>query len=333
MSKEHWDISTSPTRGRPRSASERLRVLLVVMGPGLVVMAADNDAGSVSTFAQAGQNYGLRWTWVILLLAVALYVVQEMVGRLGAVTGAGHARLIFERFGPLWGGFALGDLLLLNVLLLVTEFIGLQFGLGYFGVNRFIAVPFGGLALIGVTATGSFRRWERAMFVLVAISFVIAPLLIVAHLHNGHQAPIGVREPSMAGFPMLFGLALVGTTVAPWQLFFQQSSVVDKRIATRWIPYERAETGTGVVLFALGAIAIIAACAEAFGRTALHGSFVDAGAVANGLRATTGPWGGRVVRDGPDRRVDSRGGRRDTGHRVRGGRLHRGAPLPAPGME
>ena len=171
------------------------------------------------------------------------------------------------------------------------------------------------------------------MFVLVAISFVIAPLLVVAHLHNGHQAAVEVREPSMAGFPMLFGLALVGTTVAPWQLFFQQSSVVDKRIATRWIPYERAETGTGVVLFVLGAIAIIAACAEAFGRTALHGSFVDAGTVADGLRATTGPWGGRVVRDGPDRRVDSRGGRRDTGHRVRSGRLHRVAPLPAPGME
>ena len=105
------------------------------MGPGLIVMVGDNDAGGVSTYAQSGQNYGYSLLWVLLLLIPVLLVNQEMVVRLGAVTGVGHARLIIERFGRFWGSFSVGDLFLLNFLTIVTEFIGVSLALRYFGVT------------------------------------------------------------------------------------------------------------------------------------------------------------------------------------------------------
>src|SRR5262249_27611953 len=143
--------------GPRRSLARRVRTLLAIMGPGLLVMAADNDAGSISVYGQAGQDYGLSLLWLLLLLAPVLFGNQEMVARLGAVTGAGHARLIFERFGRRWGAFALGDLLALSLLSVVTEFIGVDLALGYFGISRYISVPVAAVALVAVTASGSFR--------------------------------------------------------------------------------------------------------------------------------------------------------------------------------
>ncbi len=112
----------------------RLRTLMVITGPGLIVMVGDNDAGGVATYAQAGQNYGMKLLWTLALLIPVLYVNQEMVLRLGAVTRVGHARLIFERFGKFWGAFSVGDLLILNALTIVTEFIGVALALGFFGL-------------------------------------------------------------------------------------------------------------------------------------------------------------------------------------------------------
>src|SRR5215471_16108411 len=112
-----------------------LLALLVIMGPGLITMVGDNDAGGVATYAQAGQNYGTTLLWTLLLLIPVLIVNQEMVVRLGAVTGVGHARLIFERFGKFWGMFSVGDLFLLNFLTIITEFIGFAMALQYFGVS------------------------------------------------------------------------------------------------------------------------------------------------------------------------------------------------------
>ena len=155
--------------------------LLAIMGPGLIVMVGDNDAGGVSTYAQAGQNYGTSLLWVLLLLMPVLIVNQEMVIRLGAVTGVGHARLIFERFGRFWGAFSVGDLFMLNFLTIVTEFIGVSLALGYFGVSRYLAVPIAAVALIAITSTGSFRSWERFMYVFVVANFLVIPLLVLAH--------------------------------------------------------------------------------------------------------------------------------------------------------
>jgi Mn2+/Fe2+ NRAMP family transporter len=124
-----------------RSWSARLMTLFAIMGPGLIVMVGDNDAGGVATYSQAGQNYGLSLLWVLPLLIPVLVVNQEMVVRLGAVTGVGHARLINERFGKFWGAFSVGDLFILNFLTIATEFIGVSLALNYFGVNKYWSVP------------------------------------------------------------------------------------------------------------------------------------------------------------------------------------------------
>src|SRR5213080_912427 len=131
-----------------RTWRRRLLTLLAIVGPGLIVMVGDNDAGGVSTYAQAGQDFGYSLLWTLLLLIPVLIVNQEMVVRLGAVTGVGHARLINEGFGRFWGWFSVGDLFLLNFLTIVTEFIGVSLALSYFGVSSYISVPAAAAILI-----------------------------------------------------------------------------------------------------------------------------------------------------------------------------------------
>ena len=284
----------SQDTGPRHSLRGRAATLLAVMGPGVVVLAADNDAGGISTYAQVGEDYGLRFLWLLAVLAGVLLVNQEMVARLGAVTGAGHARLIYERFGRRWGAFALGDLLAVNFLVIVTEFTGIGFGLGYFGVSRYLSVPAAALALIALPAGGSFRRWERAVYLLVAASLAAVPaaVLVLAH-HPGPLPALAAPRRAPSGGAALMVTAMIGTTVAPWQLFFQQSNVVDKRITARWLRYERADTAVGTLLFALGAVAVLAACALAFSGTSWHGAYTDAGAVAAGLGRRSG-WAGSL---------------------------------------
>jgi Mn2+/Fe2+ NRAMP family transporter len=284
----------SADTGPRRTLRRRALTLLAVMGPGVVVLVADNDAGGIATYAQAGQDYGLRFLWLLVVLAGALFVNQEMVGRLGAVTGAGHARLIYERFGRRWGAFALCDLLVVNFLVIVTEFTGVAFGLGYFGVSRYAAVPLAALFLIALPVTGSFRRWERAMWLLVAVSLAAMPLMVLARGTRVTTAITAAPHHGQAGATVLVIVALIGTTVAPWQLFFQQSNVVDKRITARWLRYERADTAIGTLLFACGAVAVLTACALAFSGGPLHGAYVDAGTVAASLRRAAGPWAGAL---------------------------------------
>src|ERR1700716_1876132 len=173
---------------RPRTMKTRLATLLAIIGPGLIVMVGDNDAGGVATYAQAGQNYGYSLLWVLLLLIPVLIVNQEMVVRLGAVTGIGHARLINERFGRGWGWFSVGDLFLMNFLTIVTEFIGISLAADYIGISKYIVVPTAAVALIAIMATGSFRRWERAMFVFIAVTLLQIPMLLMSHPQWAHAA-------------------------------------------------------------------------------------------------------------------------------------------------
>jgi len=265
----------------------RLMTLLAILGPGIIVMVGDNDAGGVATYAQAGQNYGYSLLWTLLLLIPVLIVNQEMVVRLGAVTGVGHARLITERFGRFWGFFSVGDLFVLNFLTITTEFGGIKLSAEYFGLDHRIAVPLAALILIGITITGNFRRWERAMFVFLGISLVVFPLIILAHPGPG-SAIKGFLVPGIEGgvtsSSILLIIAIVGTTVAPWQLFFQQSNVIDKRITPRWFAYEKADTIIGSVVVVIGAAAIMMTTAATFLGTSDFGRFTDALSVAQGLR-------------------------------------------------
>jgi len=281
--------------GARRSWRARALALLAIVGPGLIVMVGDNDAGGVATYSQAGQNYGTSLLWVLLLLIPVLIVNQEMVVRLGAVTGVGHARLINERFGRFWGWFSVGDLFVLNFLTIVTEFIGVSLALSYFGISAFVSVPIAAVLLVAITASGSFRSWERVMFVFVFANLLAIPLFFMSHPKIGPVAH-DFFVPSIAGgansTSVLLIIAIVGTTVAPWQLFFQQSNVIDKRITPRWINYERLDTWIGAIVVVIGAGALIAVSAFAFKGTPFYGHFTNALGTANGLKLQLGSVGG-----------------------------------------
>jgi NRAMP (natural resistance-associated macrophage protein)-like metal ion transporter len=281
--------------GERHGLRSRAMALLAIMGPGLIVMVGDNDAGGISTYSQAGQNYGTSLLWVLLLLIPVLIVNQEMVIRLGAVTGVGHARLIFERFGKFWGAFSVGDLFILNFLTIVTEFIGVSLALGYFGISKYVAVPIAAASLIAITSTGSFRSWERFMYVFIVANFLVIPLLVLAHPKVGNIVQHSFTPGILGGAnstAVLLIIAIVGTTVAPWQLFFQQSNIIDKRITPRWINYERADTVIGAFVVVIGAGALMAITAFAFSGTPAFGHFGDAGTVASELAHYLGSTAG-----------------------------------------
>jgi len=283
--------------GPRRGGGPRRRTLAAIGGPGLIVTVGDNDAGGVSTYSQAGQTYGTSLLWTLILLIPILIVNQEMVVRLGAVTGVGQARLIIERFGRSWGWFSVADLFVLDFLTIVTEFIGVALALGYFGVSKYLAVPLAAAALVAITASGSFRRWERFMLLFVVANFLIIPLAVFSHPQAGSVLH-GLVVPGVRGgansTSVLLIIAIIGTTVTPWQLFFQQSNIVDKRITPRWINYERVDTILGSLVTILGAGALMVTCAFAFDHTPLAGHYRDSAGVAAGLGRYLGHGAGTL---------------------------------------
>ncbi|WEO92836.1 NRAMP family divalent metal transporter [Streptomyces sp. FXJ1.172] len=283
--------------GERRGLSAKLKTLLAIVGPGLIVMVGDNDAGAFATYGQAGQNYGTHLLWTLLLLVPVLYINQEMVLRLGAVTGVGHARLILERFGKFWGAFSVIDLFLLNALTLVTEFIGITLSAGYLGLPKAAAVVLAAVIIIASAFTGSFRRFERVAMTLCAASLLLVPIYFMVHPHASQMAA-GFITPNLPGGSgqlstvMLLIIGIVGTTVAPWQLFFQQSYVIDKRITPRFMRYEKADLWIGIVIVVIGAAAMMGFTAAAFSGTHGFGQFTDTAGVAQGLETKAGKLAG-----------------------------------------
>src|SRR5579883_519175 len=272
----------------PRSNwRRRLATLLAIIGPGLIVMVGDNDAGGFATYGQAGQNYGTTLLWTLALLIPVLYVNQEMVLRLGAVTGIGHARLIFERFGRFWGAFSVVDLFLLNALTIVTEFIGIALALDYLGLDKAIGVVVAAGLIMVAVSTGDFRRFERFAMLLVFASLLLVPIYVMVHPPLAAVARDFVLPQMPEGGKlsdvMLLIIGIVGTTVAPWQLFFQQSYVIDKRITPRFINYERVDLWIGIAVVVVGAAAMFGFSAAVFAGRPGFGNFTDAAGVAAGL--------------------------------------------------
>jgi len=286
---------TAPRRG----TSAVLKTLLAIVGPGLIVMVGDNDAGAFATYGQAGQNYGTKLLWTLLLLVPVLYVNQEMVLRLGAVTGVGHARLILERFGKFWGAFSVIDLFILNALTIITEFIGITLGAGYLGLPKVPSVMLAAAVVVAAAFTGSFRRFERIAIAFCAGSLLLIPVYFFSHPALPQMAHNFVL-PELPGGPgglstvMLLIIGIVGTTVAPWQLFFQQSYVIDKRITPRFMRYEKADLWIGICIVVIGAAAIMGATGTAFAHSPGFGRFTDAAGLASGLQASAGKAAGVV---------------------------------------
>jgi Mn2+/Fe2+ NRAMP family transporter len=171
----------APSGGQPVSrqvgrqkVSFRLRLshFLMVAGPGLIVMVADNKAGAISTYTESGARFGTSLLWVLILLLPVTYFVREMVARLGIAAGEGLAAIIYERFSVWWGRFCLLDLLVLNFLTLVTEFAAVALASKELGYAPSVAVPMAAVGLILLVGTGSYRRWERMTLLLCGLNVV-----------------------------------------------------------------------------------------------------------------------------------------------------------------
>ena len=287
------NLPVAPPPGRlvRQSWARHALTFLMVFGPGLIVMEADNDAGAVSTYVQAGALYGTRLLWLLLLLLPITYFIQEMVVRLGIATGQGHAAMIYRRFGRAWGLFSLIDLQLVNFLTLVTEFAAISLALQHLGVNPVLGVPVAAVALVGLVLTGSYRRWERIVVFLCLIDITWFVLAFRAHpvwSDVAHHAIVpSVPTGGLTTGLVFLMIGIVGTTIAPWQLFFQQSCVADKRLRFADLKWARLDTLIGAVFTVL-----VAGCMMLAGNAARQRGlpFSDPAQMAADLGRTLGPF-------------------------------------------
>ncbi len=237
-----------------------IQLYLVIAGPGLVVMVADNDAGGITTYAATGAKYGYNLIWFLLLLIPVAYYVQEMTVRLGAVTKRGHAEAIFDGFGAFWGWFSLIDLMILDWLTLVTEFIGMTSALQIFGIPPWVTVA-GVVALMGmIVLNGRYWTWEKIALLFCALNLIYIPGAFMVHPDVSAILKDGLVPNFPGGFNgelFFFLMANIGTTIAPWMLFFQQSAVVDKGMLEKDIPWGKFDTLLGATLTVVVAIFIV----------------------------------------------------------------------------
>jgi Mn2+/Fe2+ NRAMP family transporter len=292
------NVQPTPVRGTVVKSkwAARLLTFLAVFGPGLIVMVADNDAGAVSTYTQAGAQYGTHLLWLVLLLLPVTYFVQEMVVRLGIATGKGHAAMIYQRFGKWWGLFSLIDLELVNFLTLVTEFACIDLALTKLGVDPRFGIPVVAFGLILLAISGSYRRWERIVVFLCLLDF--SWFLIAWKLHPGAGEVVkalfvpSIPAGGLTADLVFLVIAVVGTTIAPWQLFFQQSCIADKRLRFSDIPWAQLDTFLGACI-----TISVAACMMLVGNASrMHGlHFTDPAQMAVDLGAFTGPLAKNII--------------------------------------
>jgi len=254
---------------RHRAGRRSWSLLWLLIGPGILVMLGENDGPSMISYATTGATYGVGFFLPFIALTfVMAYIVQEMTVRLGAVTKRGHAELIYERFGRFWGFFAMGDLVLGNLLTLVTEFIAIRAGLGFFGVPPALAVLGALLLNIGVVLSRRYWTWERIVLSFAIFNVIFVPVAILAHPVAGEVVRSffawGPLPGGVTGGFVLLVMSNIGATVTPWMLFFQQSAVVDKGLTTADIRHGRIDTALGATIAAVAAIATVIATAPLF---------------------------------------------------------------------
>lgn len=243
-----------------RRIKKAILLYLLLAGPGIIVMVADNDAGGITTYAATGAKYGYDLIWFLVLLGPIAYIIQEMTVRLGAVTKRGHAEAIFDAFGPFWGWFSFIDLTIVNWLTLVTEFIGMTAALSIFGVPPYITV-IGVSVIMGIMVLqGRYWTWEKITLIFCGLNLVYIPAAFLVHPSVSQVLAQGIIPHFPGGFTnelFFFLMANIGTTIAPWMLFFQQSSVVDKGMREKDIPWGRFDTLVGSLITVFVAIFVI----------------------------------------------------------------------------
>ena len=249
-------------RERLRQWRTRLLIFLAVLGPGMITANVDNDAGGIYTYSLAGAKFGYSLLWTLLPITVALIVVQEMVARMGAVTGKGLADLIREEYGFRTTFILMMMLLVADLGNTISEFAGLASGMSVFGVTRYIAVPLGALLVWALVVKGTYRFVEK-VFLAACVFYVAYPVSRILAHPNWPDALLSTVKPSFqfsaSYFYMLTGV--VGTTIAPWMQFYLQSAVVEKGIKVKEYIYSRWDVIVGCVITDVVALFIIVACA------------------------------------------------------------------------
>jgi Mn2+/Fe2+ NRAMP family transporter len=288
-------VSAAPVRwGIPRAWWLRLG-FLAVWGPGLVVMLADTDAGSLITASQSGAQWGYRMVLPQVILMPILYVVQEITVRLGIVTGKGHGALIRERFGRWWALVSAGTLFASAVGALLTEFAGVA-GVGeLFGISKAVTIPVATLFLISLALTGSYGRVER-----IGIAVGLAELVFFAAVVMSRPR-IGAVARGLESLPLgnssyvLLVAANVGAVIMPWMIFYQQGAVIDKKLSVATIRQARQDTAVGSVLTQLIMIAVVVAVAATLGLHDRGAALNTVGQIAGALTPYLGHFGGVIL--------------------------------------
>ncbi len=296
----HEDLDRAFDRARVSAArhrrgfSSRVWLLWLLIGPGILVMLGENDGPSMLSYAATGAKFGVGFfvPFVILTFAMAL-VVQEMTVRLGAATHRGHAELIFERFGPFWGWFSMIDLTIGNFLTLITEFIAIRAGLGFFGIPPWAAVLIALAILYFALLSHRYWTWERVTLAAAAFNLIFIPVALMAHPSwsaVGHALVTWKPLPPLSKDTVLIILSDIGATVTPWMLFFQQSATVDKGLTTRDIHFGRIDTLLGAALAAAAALGAILATAPLFAHQMSTANY-EAAQFAQALEPIIGRFG------------------------------------------
>ena len=285
---------SSQSQTKEARAPSLLRAL-AVWGPGLLVMLADTDAGNVVTAADAGARFGYRLLALTLLLAPALYLIQELTLRLAIATGRGHAELIRERYGLPWAALAVAGLAVAAIGSLVTEFTGVA-GVGeMFGAPRALTLPLAALALLAIVGSGAYRRVERVALVIGLFELAFFVVAWKARPDFSVMAREAVSLPLRDGGFLLMVAAIVGATFNPWMVFYQQSAAVDKGLGADDLSHARADTGLGAALTQSLTGAVLIAAAAAFASHGAPARLASVGDISAALTPALGATAGRVV--------------------------------------
>jgi NRAMP (natural resistance-associated macrophage protein)-like metal ion transporter len=277
---------------RVRSLRRRLTLLLAVVGPGLITSNVDNDAGGISTYAQAGAQYGYALLWSLIPMTIALYVTEEMCARMGVITGKGLSDLIREEFGFRPTFFVMVTGFFVDLANVVAEFAGVAAAMQIFGVSKYIAVPIAAIVVWALVLRGTYRQVEVIFF--AACGFYLAYVLsAVLAKPNWLEAAKHTFIPNLSfdsGYLVML-TGLIGTTIAPWQFFYLQAGFVEKRVGPRQYPQARADVLIGSVS-CMVIVFFIIVCTAATLYVSGNRNITDAGQAAQALIPLAGKWAG-----------------------------------------